>query len=142
MSKSTQNFRLYNLLKASTVVRKETVANELDVALNSVPVYIHGLKKLYKLQIDTVKEGRNVVAYQLVGGSSQSVPEFRRNAAGTKPKKVKKGTVQATNGKTLSATGEVPIPDRDLNSTYSERELADLSSSLGIDTTRNAGKDF
>ena len=117
MAKSTQNFRLLQLLKASETVSKETVAKELGVALASVPVYIHGLKKTFKAEISTVKDGREVIAYKLVN-KDIVVPEFRKNTAGVAPvaKKATNVAKKATKAQVINPeTGEVTIPDKDLD---------------------------
>jgi biotin operon repressor len=128
-NQSTQSFRLFSLLKAGNVVGKETIAKELEIALMSVPVYIHELKKNFKADIQSVREGRNVVGYKLLN-KNLKIPEFRKNSATYQPKpekavKVKKGIV--------SENGELPTLDPNTEITQiTEREFADISDSLGI----------
>ena len=136
MAKQTQNFRLFNLLKSASTVSKEQIAKELGVKINSVPVYIHELKKLHKAEIETVRKGREVIAYKLVT-KNLKVPEHRKNAAGVAPKKVAKVVSTATED------GSVPIPDADLDvAQIGEREFADIRSALGVDLGRGHGSDY
>ena len=67
MSKNTQAYILFNMLKAAgdKGVNKEQVAKALNVKESSVPVYFFGMKKLYKADIEVIKNGRQVVAYKL-----------------------------------------------------------------------------
>ena len=61
MAKATQNFRLYQLMKSGGTVSKEVIAETLSVALVSVPVYIHELKKQFKAEILSVRDLRVTV---------------------------------------------------------------------------------
>ena len=135
MAKQTQNFRLFTLLKSSTTVSKEVIAKELGVKVNSVPVYIHELKKLHKAEIETVRKGREVIAYKLVNRDVK-VPEYRKNAADSAVKKPVKVI-------TTPSDGSVAVPDADLEVTQiGEREFADIRSSLGVDFGRGQGSDY
>jgi len=126
MSKVTQNYRLYELLKsASGMISKDVIASELGVAVASVPVYIHEFKKAYKADITAVRVGRNVVGYQLVT-KTLKVPQFRKNAAGEAPPKKK-----VSEPAKVSADGVVSVLEPEA-SQVSDRELADVRSSLGI----------
>ena len=135
MSKSTQNFRLHQLLKASGtgMVLKEAVAKELGVALASVPVYIHEFKKAHKADVTSVRNGRNVIGYTLVT-KGLKVPEFRKNAASIVTKHVAKGKQKAleTSKETVDGNGTaVPILDTDA-AVLSDREVGDIKASLGV----------
>ena len=134
MSKSTQNYRLHQLLKASSgVVSKEAVAKELGVALASVPVYIHEFKKIHKADVTSVRNGRNVIGYTLVT-KGLKVPEFRKNAASIVVKHRVKGKEKAL--ETILTTGDgngsaVPILDTDA-AVLSDREVGDIKNALGV----------
>lgn len=129
MAKATQNYRLFQLMKAGETISKELIAKELNVKLVSVPVYIHGLKKQFKAEIVSVYEGRKVVGYKLAD-KDINIPQFRKNSnevTEKAPKKVKTPLV--------NEDGSVPVLDADAEITHvSEREFADVRESLGIDT--------
>jgi hypothetical protein len=128
MSKVTQSYRLYQLLKAAAgSVSKKTIAEELGIEISSVPVYIHEFKKSFKLKKDdllSVRNGKQVTGYQL-NKKEIKVPEFRKNAAGVAPPKKVVAETTADN------TGILPVLDGDA-SQISDREMADVKSSLGI----------
>lgn len=125
-NKSTQYSRLHQVLKASPTVSKEAVAKELGVNIKSVPVYIHALKHKFKANIETVKEGRFVIAYKLINGDTLNVPKFRSNAASGMVRTLKRG-------KAIS-DGSVSVPDKDMEITkIDDRTMSDIHSSLGID---------
>jgi len=143
MSKQTQNFRLYELLKStSAAVTKQAIAATLGVKVGSVPVYIHELKRLHKAEIVSVRDGREVVAYKLISTKDVKVPEHRKNAASVMPVKASK----KNGGNTVivqNADGSVPVPDEDLDiAQVGEREFADIRSALGVDTGFGRGSDY
>ena len=134
MSKTTQNYRLYELLRGATgEVSKEQIAKTLDIKLVSVPVYIHELKRLYKAEIESVhapatgaRGGSKVTGYRLVS-KSLNVPALRKGAAVPYTKKVSQPASEKL------ADGSVAVPDKDLDiAQISEREFDDVRSSLGI----------
>jgi hypothetical protein len=116
----TQLFRLFDLLSKAgeTGVPKSEIVSKLGVKESSVPVYIHSLKKKFKAEISNKTEGRVVVGYVLT--NQPSVPQFKRAAA-----PASKSTVS-------TAGGETPVLDTDVTTEYSEREVADISSALGV----------
>jgi biotin operon repressor len=130
MSTSTQNYRLYQLLKsAAGAVSKTEIAVHLGVREVSVPVYIHELKRLFKADIDSVRNGRAVSGYKLVS-KELNIPQNRKNSASPVVKKAK--TVKTVASKIED--GSIPVPDKDLEVTQiSDREFADIRSSLGVD---------
>jgi hypothetical protein len=132
-NKSTQNYKLFVLLKSAgaTGVKKEYIAKELGVSLVSVPVYIHEIKRLFKADVKSIKNGRNVVAYALMNADKVKVNQFRRNAAGSVAKPPKVVVTKAEEVKVED--GSVPIPDKDLDiAVISDREMSDIRDSLGV----------
>ena len=124
MSKNTQAYILFNMLKAAgdKGVNKEQVAKALNVKESSVPVYFFGMKKLYKADIEVVKNGRQVVAYKLNNPNEVTgVPQTRgagkikikpvkatAKAAVTKPVKVAKIKSSNFDVPTLEQDNDVP----------------------------------
>ena len=129
--KMTQNYKLHQLLKASSgVVSKECVAKELGVALASVPVYIHEFKKIHKADVTSVRNGRNVIGYTLVT-KGLKVPEFRKNAASVTPKKPVKAKHKPVEATSDAGNGSVPVLDSDAVA-LSDREVNDIKNALGV----------
>jgi hypothetical protein len=138
MAKNTQAFILFNMLKAagSKGVTRDQVATALQVKETSVPVYFFGMKKLYNADIETVKNGRQVVAYKLLNPDQvTNVPQTR--GAGkikvvAKKPLVKAAKVVKTN--VVDDSGEIPTLDSDLRiAEITDREFGDIKSSLGLD---------
>jgi biotin operon repressor len=130
MAKSTQNFRLHEIMKSGEVISKEKIAKVLGVKLISVPVYIHELKSQFKAKIESVREGRKVIGYKLVLDSKAlNIPQYRKNSI-----EVQKKLVSANNTVALVTTdGSIPVIDKDAEITQvTEREVDDIRMSLGV----------
>ena len=124
-------------MKSGETISKEKIAKVLGVKLISVPVYIHELKSQFKAKILSVREGRKVVGYKLDTKESKNikVPQFRRNAVSAMPAKK---PVTANNVVQVSDDGSIPVLDKDAEITrVSDREFADIRSSLGVDSGFN-----
>lgn len=125
MAKNTQAFVLFNMLKAAgpNGVSKTEVANVLSIKESSVPVYFFGLKKQFNAEIETVKKGREIIAYKLVNADTIAVPQHRS--------KNKKKLFNKKVAKTTDA--ETPILDTDLmNAEIGENEFNDIKAQLGL----------
>lgn len=124
MSNATQTFKLYEVLKGGEPVTVAKIAEELKIKVLSVPVYIHGLKKA-KANITAIREGRKVTSYQMTNAAEVKVSEFRKNSADAIPRI--KASVAGDNKK-IEVTGD----DAAANTAVSDREFADIRSSLGL----------
>ena len=116
--KVTQNYRLATLLQSGSVVSKDEIVKTLGVDQYSVPVYIHELKRLYKAEIKSVRNGRKVIGYQLT--NKIKVPQYRSNNA--QVEKVIKPVV---------VDGALPVLDPG-TTVFDEREMLDVKDSLGL----------
>lgn len=123
MSNSTQTFKLFEVLKSGEPITVTKIAEELKIKVLSVPVYIHGLKKA-KANITAIREGRKVVSYQMTNAAEVKVSEFRKNSADAIPK--------AKNAAPGNQKIEVSTDDSAANVAVSDREFADIRSSLGL----------
>lgn len=123
MSNATQTYKLYEVLKSGEPVTVAKIAEELKIKILSVPVYIHGLKA-QKAEIKAIREGRRVVSYQLTNVVDVKIPEFRKNSAEASLTPKKPGTIKDLTAQT--------IEEPSANTLVSDREIADIRSSLGI----------
>lgn len=113
--KQTQAFKLWQAMLSGEPVTVKKLEEVLGVGQYSVPVYIHELKRVYKADIESIREGRRVVAYKLC--NKIKVPEFRsNNAQYVAPKKVP----------------TAPVIEEHADTDISEREMDDIKDSLGI----------
>jgi len=132
--KTTQNFKLYELLKGGEAVSTEKLVEVLAINKVSLPVYIHAFKKFIatksnKSEVISIREGRNVVSYQLTN-PDELQPQYFTKVVAAAPKS------ENTNG--VNRKGVVGIssedPDDELGIVEaSAREIADIHSSLGLD---------
>jgi predicted ArsR family transcriptional regulator len=122
MAKMTQTHKLYQILKNGDPVPVQKIAEDLGIHYYSVAVYIHELKKVFKANINSIRDGRKVKAYQLTNANKIKVPEFKKNTY-MLPKAKAKPVVGFTDD----------LNDETSISTVSEKEFADIRSSLGLD---------
>lgn len=125
MAKQTQYHKMFMLLKgAPNGLSKEDLGKHMGIAPVSVPVYIFELKKQFKCDIESVRQGKTVVAYKIVNGDKAKVPEFRRGAVGPIP--TKKAAKTAADGTAVEGDAESDI------TRVGDHEMADIRASLGI----------
>lgn len=145
MSKTVQNYNLFQALKSagSKGLSKQQIADTLNISLSSASVYVFSLKKRYpKLDIEAVREGRQVSSYVLknpdLDAAHVPASSGKRGSASVKPAKAAKTTkaTAADKGDEASAeptSGKFVAPDEDLEITrVSSREMADIRSMLGV----------
>jgi predicted ArsR family transcriptional regulator len=134
VAKNTQNFVLFQLLKAGGTVSKDVIAETLGVKLMSVPVYIHELKNQFKVKIVSVRNGRKVIGYKLVETDAK-VPQFRKNSIEVPKAVIKSSAVE------VADDGSIPVLDKDAEITQiSDREFADVRDSLGLNYNSGSGE--
>jgi len=131
MAKNTQLFNLYNMLKAVKL---------LGVKESSVPVYFCYLKKQFKAELETVRNGRFIVAYKLMNADKITVPQYRK-AARKATSKVTKVVAKKTAKVVPTKATKKPLVkknDTDLDTDLiineiTDREFHDIKSTLGLD---------
>lgn len=118
MSKNTQLFNLYDALKnaGSKGVSKEFASKLLGVKENSIPVYFFSLKKYFNAELETVKNGRKVVAYKLVNADNINVPQYRKNKK----------------GKTVKATVAKINKQETVSEIIGDNEIQEIKEALGL----------
>lgn len=130
MPKVTQKYKLWTLLSSGKVVTPAEISKTLGIKAKAVSVYVHKLRKRYKADVEVSRDGKEVTGYRLV--NKITVPEYRRNNAQyDKDAAVKK--LAKSKAKNATVLPEVAAP-----ATYGEKEIADISQSLGIENTSTA----
>jgi hypothetical protein len=132
-AKVTQYYRVWTVLEEARKKGESVTLLKLKEVLNvkevSIPVYIHELKKFFKAEIESIKEGNKVVGYKLL--QEVNIPEYRRNNSTYVPKK--EAVVKPEDGQ---PDGTAPILDKDNDLVVmNDQDLADLRESLAIDST-------
>ena len=152
--KQTKYFQLYAALKefGDEGCSVKTLEEHLGFKSNNgLPVYVHALRTKYGANIESIRNGRTVVAYRLLNAGDISVPEERKprttknrrvvkKPAKPRPtkRKIKVATVQqrdrvnASIEKKRRLVDESVCLDEDFDSGYDQRELEDLRTALGI----------
>lgn len=145
MAKSTKYFELFSALRAGGDKGVSPAALMKATGFNSgaLAVYIHALRNQFGAVIESVRNGRNVVAYRLTNADEVKITAARKTRTITKTtKKVK--TVKAKTPAvrvarvvkttpTVKDDGSVPTLDADLDiSEIGASELDDIRHSLGI----------
>ena len=125
MAKPSTSYVLYDAMKKAgdSGLTREQIAELLNVQVNSVGVYLFGLRKFYNAKFDTIKSGRKILCYKLVDAEKMNVPTNRR---------MKKPLVTAKAVKVIE-NNSVVAPDKDLEiSEFTDREFNDIKASLGL----------
>lgn len=161
MAKITKYFELFSVLKsgADAGVSPAAIAKSLRFAENSVPVYIHALRHKFGADIQSVRDGRKVVAYKLMNIKEveDSISPNRKPrttktkivepvkpvkiakvakpvkvAKVAKPVKVKVKVAKVTKV-SKSTDGSIPTLDSDLDITeITSADFDDIKSQLGL----------
>lgn len=145
MSKSTKYFELFSALRAGgdkgvtpEALRKATGFNE-----GALAVYIHALRHKFGAVIESVRNGRSIVAYRLTNADQVNITAARKPRSTTKvvtktPKtktakksKVAVARVVKTTKKATNNEGIVDVSDLEIQE-YNDADLADIRQSLGI----------
>ena len=133
---NTQIHVLFDLLKAAgdTGLSKPQIAKALGIKEGSVPVYFHWLKKLFKAEVNTKKQGRQIVSYSLINVDKIVIPQPKRNKAQKITKPIKITKLSKSSKKTEKVvTDEVPTLDADMKITnIGDNEFNDIKASLGL----------
>lgn len=147
MAKSTKYFDLFSALKSGgdKGVSPEALQKTLGFTPGALAVYIHALRNKFGAKIESVRNGRSVVAYRLTNiaecetriSPTRKTRTVKATKTAKKSKVVKAVTKRAKVTKTTKVAkeddGSIPVLDADLDVTeYSDRELADISEQLGI----------
>lgn len=143
MSKSTKYFELFSALRAGGDKGVSPAALMKATGFNSgaLAVYIHALRNQFGAVIESVRNGRTVVAYRLTNADKVNITAERKprtiKAGKVATKRVKKTAVKTarvvktSTKKSPVNEGIVDVSDLEVTE-YSDRELADISAQLGI----------
>jgi len=144
-TKHTKYFELFSALKAGGAkgVDPAALAKTLNFSMGSLAVYIHALRHNFGAVIESVRNGRVVTAYRLV-----NVAECEKSISPTrKPRTVKAKAPVARKGimrtavktvkskatpKTRNVDGPVEVIDDMSITEYTDADLSDIKSQLGI----------
>ena len=123
---------LFSLMESGKPVQVESMLKTLSVKQGSIMCLISALRNDFGAEIETVRDGRKVLSYQLMNADSVKIPTKAAKVAKPKAAKV---TVAKT--KTTVARKSKPVLDDEtptlvVEEIDSDAELAALKSELGL----------
>lgn len=124
---------LFTLMKDGSKVPVEKMIKTLGVKQGSIMCLISALRNDFGGDIETERDGRKVLSYQLKNADAVKITSKTKAPKVAKPKAVKTPKVAVTKVKSTVKTSAVPTIDADFDvSEVSDSELADLKNQLGL----------
>jgi len=124
---------LYTLMQDGSKVPVERMIKTLNVKQGSIMCLISALRNDFGAEIETERDGRKVLSYQLTNADKVKIPT--KAAKVTKAKAPKVARVAVTKTKTTvsrKAAATSDIPTLDVQEIDSDAELASLKAELGL----------
>lgn len=123
---------LFTLMKDGKPVPVEKMIKTLDVKQGSIMCLISALRNDFGAEVETVRDGRKVLSYQLINADKVKIPtKAAKVAKAPKAAKVAVTKTKTTvSRKAAAATDE--IPTLDVQEIDSDAELASLKAELGL----------
>lgn len=122
---------LYTLMKDGKPVPVEKMLKTLDVKQGSIMCLISALRNDFGGEIETVRDGRKVLSYQLLNADKVKIPTKVAKVAKTKAPKAAKVAVLKTKTKVSKVVND-DVPTLDVQEIDSDAELASLKAELGL----------
>ena len=124
---------LYTLMKSGKPVSVDIMIKTLVVKQGSIMCLISALRNDFGAEIETVRDGRKVLSYQLVNADKVKIPTKVKAVKAPKAAKVafvkNKTTVSR---KTKAVVEDGSVPTLDVQEIDSDAELASLKAELGL----------
>ncbi len=125
---------LFTMMADGKPVAVENMLKTLDVKQGSIMCLISALRNDFGAEIETVRDGRKVLTYQLLNADKVKIPtKVAKVAKAAKPKatKVAVSRTKATVSR-KSAVADSDVPTLDVEEIDSDAELASLKAELGL----------
>jgi len=126
---------LFTMMADGKPVAVENMLKTLDVKQGSIMCLISALRNDFGAEIETVRDGRKVLTYQLLNADKVKIPtKVAKVAKAAKPKatKVAVSRTKATVSRKATAVADADIPTLDVQEIDSDAELASLKAELGL----------
>lgn len=125
---------LFTLMQSGKPVPVESMLKTLQVKQGSIMCLISALRNDFGAEIETVRDGRKVLSYQLTNADKVKIPtKVAKVAKAAKPKAAKvvvSRTKATVSRKSVAADSDVPTLD--VQEIDSDAELASLKAELGL----------
>lgn len=124
---------LFTLMKDGSKVPVEQMISTLNVKQGSIMCLISALRNDFGAKIETERDGRKVLSYQLLNADKVKIPTKVAKTATPKAAKVAVLKTKTTvSRKATAAAVSEEIPTLDVEEIDSDAELASLKAELGL----------
>lgn len=123
---------LFTLMQSGKPVEVESMLKTLDVKQGSIMCLISALRNDFGAEIETVRDGRKVLSYQLLNADKVKIPTKAAKVAKPKAAKVAVLKTKATVSRKATAVADSDVPTLDVQEIDSDAELASLKAELGL----------
>jgi hypothetical protein len=122
---------LYTLMKDGKPVPVEKMIKTLDVKQGSIMCLISALRNDFGGEVETVRDGRKVLSYQLTNADKVKIPTKVAKVSTPKAAKVTVARTKTTVSR-KSVAADSDVPTLDVQEIDSDAELASLKAELGL----------
>jgi len=122
---------LYTLMKSGKPVPVQTMIKTLDVKQGSIMCLISALRNDFGGEVETNRDGRKVLSYQLLNADKVKIPTKAAKAAKA-PKAAKVAVVKTKTTVARKAAATTDSPTLEVEEIDSDAELASLKAELGL----------
>lgn len=123
---------LFTMMKDGSKVPVEQMINTLNVKQGSIMCLISALRNDFGAEVETERDGRKVLSYQLLNADKVKIPTKVAKVAKPKVAKVAVLKTKATVSRKTTAVADSDVPTLDVQEIDSDVELASLKAELGL----------
>ncbi len=123
---------LFTLMQSGKPVPVETMIKTLNVKQGSIMCLISALRNDFGGEVETVRDGRKVLSYQLTNADKVKIPTKAAKVAKPKAAKVAVARTKTTVSRKATKVVTDEIPTLDVQEIDSDAELASLKAELGL----------
>lgn len=123
---------LFTMMQSGKPVAVESMLKTLNVKQGSIMCLISALRNDFGAEVETVRDGRKVLSYQLLNADKVKIPTKTAKVAKPKAAKVAVLKTKATVSRKATAVADSDVPTLDVQEIDSDAELASLKAELGL----------
>jgi hypothetical protein len=123
---------LFTMMQSGKPVDVESMLKALNVKQGSIMCLISALRNDFGAEIETVRDGRKVLSYQLLNADKVKIPTKVAKVAKPKAAKVAVLKTKTTVSRKTAKVEDGSIPTLDVQEIDSDAELASLKAELGL----------
>ena len=124
---------LFTMMQSGEPVAVESMLSTLNVKQGSIMCLISALRNDFGAEIETVRDGRKVLSYQLMNADKVKIPtKVAKVAKATKPKAQKVIVTRTKTTVSRKAAVVEDTPTLEVEEIDSDAELASLKAELGL----------